>query len=221
MRDYNDYVKSTNGKCVMEFRRRVSELGGVSDDEQGTFCHYADVMTPVSNLDCVTNRICRRVEGVFWDRIELVRGGGFDAGILRSGAAYTKTHFREVRKAYEAFRKYWQAEAIVAKQVRRTGDEVYGKKMVANPYFRSLCYGVCSNEDALLDILVDLCYATAASKQFVWDMASDAILARLLRNAGGTIASFAECAMDEAEVVWCGKGYKVGREPYSLNDVPV
>ena len=62
MRDYNAYNKHISGKCVMTFRRHVSELaGGNSDDEQESFRHYADVMTPVSNLDCVTNRICRRV----------------------------------------------------------------------------------------------------------------------------------------------------------------
>ncbi|MCL1951641.1 MAG: hypothetical protein FWF60_02315, partial [Oscillospiraceae bacterium] len=209
MREYNAHLKNTNGKSVMEFRRRVSELAGGGDgDEQDTFRHYADVMTPVSNLDCVTNRICRMVEGVFSDKVELVRGGAFDAGILRGGTAYSKTHFREVKKIYEDFRKYWQAEAILAKQTRRTGDDILSKKAAANPYFRSLCYGVCSNEDALLDILIDLCYTTAASKQFVWDMALDALLARLLRNAGGMTVKFTECGENEAEVAWCGKWYK-------------
>ena len=216
MRDYNAYVKSTNGKSVMTFRRGVNELAPSTDegDEQDTFRHYADVMTPVSNLDCVTNRICRRVEGVFSDRIELVRGGEFDTGILKSGAAYSKTHFRALKAVYEDFRKYWQAEAILAKQMRRTGDDVYGKKVVANPYFRSLCYGVCSNEDTLLDILVDLCYTTNVSKQFVWDMAMDALLARLLQGANGTIAKFTECGMGTADVVWCGKGYTITKEAY-------
>ena len=213
MREYNAYVKSTNGKSVMEFRRSVNELAGAGD-EQGSFRHYTDILSPVSSLDCVTNKICRRVEGVFSDNVALVRGGEFDAGILKSGAAYSKTHFRAVKAVYEDFRKYWQAEAIVAKQVRRTGDEIYGKKVIANPYFRSLCYGVCSNEDTLLDILVDLCYTTNASKQFVWDMALDALLARLLRGAGGRIAIFTECDICEAEVAWCGKGYKITKEEY-------
>jgi len=221
MREYNAYQKSTNGKSVMEFRRRVSELaGGGEGDELDAFRHYTDVLTPVSNLDCVTNRICRRVEGMFSDKIALVSGGAFDPGILRSGAPCGKTHFRAVKAIHEDFKRYWQAEAILAKQTRRTGDEVYSRKVVANPYFRSLCYGVCSSEDTLLDILVDLCYTTSTSKQFVWDMASDAIIARLLRNSGGTIAVFTECGTGEAEVTWCGKGYKIGREPCRIDGVP-
>ena len=220
MKEYNAYIKSTNGKSVMEFRRSVSELtdsaGG--DDELDTFRHYAGALSPVSSLDCVANRICRRVEGIFSDKVELLRGGGFDAGILKSGAAYSKTHFRALRAVYEDFRKYWQAEAIVAKRERRTSDEIYSKKVIASPYYRSLCYGVCSNEEALLDILIDLCYTTAASKQFVWDMAVDTLLTQLLRNTGGMIAKFTECDTGAAEVVWNGKGYKIEHEEFFADE---
>jgi hypothetical protein len=217
MRDYNAYIKSTNGKSVMEFRRRVSELAGGApeDDEQDTFRHYADVLCPVSSLDCVTNKICRQVESEFADKIDLVRSGEFDVGILKSGIAYSKTHFKALKAVYADFRKYWQAEAIVSKQVRRSSDEMYNKKIIANSYFRSLCYGVCSNESVLLDMLVDLCYASNASKQFVWDIAPDALFARLLLGAGGLIARFTECDIGDAEVVWCGKGYKIFYEEYA------
>jgi hypothetical protein len=206
MKDYNAYVKSTNGKSVMELRRRANELTG--GEEQDSFMYYADALSPTSNLDCVTNRICRRVEAVFSDRVELVHSGGFDPDLLKSGAAYSKAHFRALKAVYEEFRKYWQAEAIISKGERRSGDEVYGKKAVATPYFRALCFGVCSNEGTLLDMLLDLCYNTAASKQFVWDMAPGALLARLLQNVNGKIARFAACGTDEADLTWCGKGYK-------------
>lgn len=217
MRDYNAYIKSTNGKSVMEFRMRVSELADdASDDEnQGTFRHYTDVLSPVSSLDCVTNKICRRVESEFSDKIALVQGGEFDLGILKSSAVYSKTHYRTLKAIYEDFKKYWQAEAIVSKQVRRNNDEMYGKKIIANSYFRSACYGVCSNESVLLNILVDLCYTTAASKQFVWDIVPDPLIARLLGNSGGVIAKFTECDANEAQIKWCGKGYKIYYEEYA------
>ena len=217
MKEYNAYIKSTNGKSVMEFRRQVSELtgGALDDDEQDTFRYYADVLCPVSILGCVTNNICRRVEGVFADKVELTQGGEFDVGLLKSGAAYSKTHFKALKAVYEDFRKYWQAEAIVSKLVRRTIDEMYGKKIIANMYYRSLCYGVCSNESVLLDILVDLCYTSNASKQFVWDIAPDALFERLLQGADGKIAVFAECDLSDAEFVWCGKGYTMNREEYA------
>jgi len=218
MKDYNAYIKSTDGKSVMEFRRRVGELAD-GGDEQDTFKHYAGVMTPVSSLDCVTNRICRRVESVFSDKVILVQGGEFDPGILKSGnAEYSQTHYKAVKVVYEDFRKFWQAEAIASKLVRRTGEEVYSKKMVVNPYFRALVYGACSNMDTLLDILIDLCYTTNVSKQFVWDMALDALLARLLKGSGGKIVMFTECEPGEAEVIWCGKGYKTSQEAFEIKD---
>jgi hypothetical protein len=217
MREYNAYIKSTNGKSVMEFRRRVCELTGDTqdDDEQDTFRHYTDVLSPVSSLDCMTNLICRKVEAEFADKIALVCGGDFSVDIIKSGMAYSKTHFRKLKDIYEDFRKYWQLEAILSKHERRASDELYGKKIIANSYFRSLCYGVCSNEGSLLDMLVDLCYSTTASKQFVWDIAPDALNARLLQSVGGTIAKFAECGISEAEVVWCGKGYIINREEFT------
>lgn len=50
--------------------------------------------------------------------------------------------------------------------------------------FKMLALQICPNEYELCDILIDLCYSTENSKQFVWDIAGSTIISNLLNRNG-------------------------------------
>ena len=48
--------------------------------------------------------------------------------------------------------------------------------------FRVKSEGLCSNQDELCNIVLDLCYTNNESKQFAWDICGDTIIENLLIN---------------------------------------
>ena len=46
--------------------------------------------------------------------------------------------------------------------------------------FKAMAFQICSNENELCDIVLDLCYQNESSKQFAWDIAGDVIIKNLL-----------------------------------------
>ena len=57
---------------------------------------------------------------------------------------------------------------------------------------------ICSNEQELCDIVLDLCYKTDGLKQFAWDIAGDIIIENLLIRNNYTI-TYPECVGNEFE----------------------
>ena len=72
--------------------------------------------------------------------------------------------------------------------------------------FRKVCEEICSNEKELCDILIDICYGSESSKQFVWDLCGDVILDNLLQNNGGVIR-FPKVVEDGGEFTYCGEQF--------------
>ena len=69
MKQYNTYIKNTNKNAMREFQMTVDELLAIPTSEQTErqkdFIRYYHSRMPVSNNDCVMNRICRRFEQEF------------------------------------------------------------------------------------------------------------------------------------------------------------
>ena len=53
--------------------------------------------------------------------------------------------------------------------------------------FGSACESICPNALELCEILLDMCYTTNKSKQFVWDVCGDTIIQNLLIKNNNTI----------------------------------
>lgn len=75
-------------------------------------------------------------------------------------------------------------------------------------YFRSECYKVCSNEDELCDILLDLCYQRETSKQFAWDICGNVIIKNLLDKNNGII-HYPQLVDKDGDFEYCGKQFKI------------
>ena len=76
-----------------------------------------------------------------------------------------------------------------------------------NDEFRRECSEACPNEDALCNILLDLCYQRSATKRFVWGTCGHVIIRNLLEHNGGMISYPA--LDDDGDLTYCGKRFSV------------
>lgn len=193
MSDYTTYIKKTNLKCLMEFNMTTDELLAVPEaeltEEQRQFLKYYHARLPVSDGDCVMNRICRKVEA-FVDRQVKPRLGDphFDYSFMKSGHEYTDAQYYAILRLYnehkEAMQDFKRSAASQRSQERGVTEQQH--ESLAR-LFRNRCYAVCSDEAVLCDIILDVCYKHEGTKQFAWDICGRAIFANLFRNSGGLI----------------------------------
>lgn len=194
MRKYNTYISNTSKKAIREFRMTIDELverelAGEVTSEEAEFLHYYRAKMPVGMNDCVMNRICRRFEAEFDGYIARHNSDNeFDYTIMKSGAEYSQTQYNTILKLYEAYNRRIQDYMQYAKKERLNDDEHANLRFVMVQDFRRECQTACSNKSQLCDILLDICYRTEGSKQFVWDMAGEDIIDALLKNNGGYIS---------------------------------
>ena len=73
-------------------------------------------------------------------------------------------------------------------------------------WFRRKCEEICSNEDELCDIVLDICYKRETTKQFAWDICSNVIIKNLLKNNGNKI-HYPKMVKGEGEFEYCGENF--------------
>ena len=74
--------------------------------------------------------------------------------------------------------------------------------------FRRECSEVCTNEDMLCDIVLDMCYEAERAKQFAWDICGDKIIENLL-NQNGRKIKFPEQVCGDGDFEYCGMQFKM------------
>ena len=190
MTQYNKYVKDTNSKCIREFKMSIFNLMEKSNKttpEQEFLDDYKKFM-PVGNNPCTINRIAWLFEYSFQSYLkEKINRKEFDYSILKSGTAYSKNDFSKISKLkseYDESVKIYQQ--LVHKQ-RIDKDEVNVSRYMMLLTFKAKCEEICPNEKQLCDIMLDLCYSSSKSKQFVWDICGEMIIKNLLEKNNYTI----------------------------------
>lgn len=189
MNDYNDHVKTLSRKCSLMYGITLDELLSMSSelltDSQRDFVKYYNVYLPVSNGNCVMNRICHRIEDEF-DRYlsKNPPAKSFDKELLKKGSSYTYPVRRKVEDLYTEFVKRSKEYMQTASKKRLSAEARYSQKLVINREFRERTQEVCSNADDLADIIIDVCYKKDWSKQFAWDTVGDIMIKNLLEKNG-------------------------------------
>lgn len=187
MREYNSYIKTANSKCLREFGITLNELlsysGDCMSEEQKDFIFYFYKYIPVSNNDCVMNKICRRIEDEF-DRY--IRRNSFsvkfDYNLMKSGEKYTQAQYNSVLKIYNAYREEACNFKLYANTERVDKDEVAMQLKTMAEALTKNCLSVCSNGSQLCDIILDICYQTEGTKWFAWNIVGDEIIHNLYEN---------------------------------------
>lgn len=190
MTQYNRYMTNTNKKCIREYKMTMEEFNKKPDKtvQEKEFMAYHKKLMPVGNNPCTINRICWLIEETFGSFLKKNPPAmDFDESILKSKVPYSNNDYKKIKKIksdYDDAVKYYQQ---LSKTMRLDKDEVNGNRTMLIQKFRSACEEICSNEDQLCDILIDLCYITSKSKQFVWDLCGSTMIKHLLEKNNYTI----------------------------------
>jgi hypothetical protein len=131
------------------------------------------------------NVIAKKVEKEFGKRQKSPKPKILDFRVLKSGKPYTKAQYKAVEKLWEEYRHRMQGIAVYLSVEKPDNMLVKTRKDLLVYEFRRECDAVCSSEDTLCDIMIDLCFKTNLSKGFVWDICGSTIVRNLLRLSGG------------------------------------
>lgn len=190
MAKYNKYRKDTNSKCIREFKIPLSALLQKTDktSSEKEFIEYYKKFMPVGDNACTINRISWLFEDTFRSHLKKYKENrSFDRSILKSGAVYSKQDYRkiaEIKSEYDDSVKCFQQ---LSNSQRLDKDEINVNRNMMLLKFKAMCEEICPNEKELCNILIDLCYSSSKSKQFVWDICGEIIIENLLDKNNRTI----------------------------------
>lgn len=214
MKDYNTYIKNSNKKAKRNFGMSIDELYKIETynrtDEQNDFLEYFERFIPVGTNDCVMNKICRRFEAELDGYVSKSNSAStFDYNILRGKEGYSQRQLVAVNNLYKDyvqkmlnFAIHSDYEHIDKYVLKEAIDDI-------NYNFLQACEVVCSSEDALCNIILDICYKKNTSKKFVWNMSGEQIVRNLLAN-NNNIISFPE--LDNCgDIHYCGNTFSISK----------
>lgn len=190
MKQYKSYMKNVETKCAREFRLSLDELLAIPPEErteeQTSFIAYYEKRMPVGVGNCVMNRICRRFEEEFDGKMKLWCDEPFDYRIMKSDAEYTDKQFAQVKKIYDEHNE-WMKEFSIRRKNERVDQDDSVDMALWQKWFKERCAEINSNGYAICNIILDMCYRSSGSKEFVWDISSYYILSNLAKKHGGVI----------------------------------
>ena len=209
-KQYQQYVKSTERNALREFGKTVPEImaspyASMSDREK-EFLHYYEQRMPVGVGDCVMNRICRKFERAFDGFIGITSANSnFDYTIYKSGTPYTQRQYDAIRNLFNEYNNRIRNYKILTYSNAVDKDEQEEQISHMQTEFRRECLEQCSNEKALCDIVLDICYSKTATKKFAWDMCYGVIVENLVEHNNGRICFPSRC--DDGEIIYCGERF--------------
>lgn len=210
MSQYNTYIKNTEKKAMREFCMSVDELKylDVKTEQQSAFVSSYDKYTPVGMSACVMNKICMLIEKEF-DRYVFMNmpDEDFDYSVLKSGEEYSGSQYNSILRLYEAYNYRVKDYMVTSRQERVDSDEYSVARSMMVQEFKKECELICPNKYALSDIVIDICYARAGTKQFAWDICTDTIIDTLIRKTGGVVSYPA--LDDDGDICYSGDRFSI------------
>lgn len=183
--EYNNYIKKTNLKCIRLFGMDYAKLLDKKrkNKTERDFIENVNKYLPVTDKQSVMNRLCHIVENAFNGYVtSLKTNSNFNPDIFKSGNAYSASNYKAISGLYSQYQQDIQ-RFVIQNQVEHTKQEdVSIQYQCLYKEYKRLCIETCPDETELCDILIDLCYNTEKSKQFVWEMCGDSIIENLLKK---------------------------------------
>lgn len=210
---YNTYVKNNNYGAIMRFAGYdISGIDELRSFEPKTkdmeeYLDYFDKFLPVGKNPCVVNRICWIFEDAFnsyLSKKDIPRQ--FDYEILKSDTTYSKRDYADVLSVYQDYQREIDNYMKRKRTEKIDSDSYDNERDRFVQSFKRRCEEICSNEEELCNIVLDICYQSEKSKQFAWDVCGDVILKNLLRNNSNRI-KFPKRVVDNGEFEYCGEQF--------------
>lgn len=185
MKKYNTYIKNADKKSIRQFGVSVKELQHKKNKtpEEQEFLRYYEMKLPVGDHSCTQNRICKRIEQEFDGYIQNhPPAKEFDYTILKTGVSYSRTQYQAIADLKIQYQKKAQEFVTDAYYRRIDPDDAVVAKAMLLRSFKQRCSEICSKEEQLCNIVLDLCYRNTQSKQFAWDICGTQIIENLLNR---------------------------------------
>lgn len=205
---YKEYVENCNIGALRRFNKTLYELIDLEDktEDHQKFIDWYERKLPVDMSPSVMNKICWLFEKEFSEiSTEISETCDFDYTILMSGSGYNKSNYKQVAKLYSEYKKKLKEYMIESKEKKRDSDVVKSKRQQFVSRFRRKAMEVCTNEEELCNIVVEMCYRTEGSKQFAWDISGRQIIRNLLKKNNNEITYFE--LDDDGEVQFSGDSF--------------
>lgn len=210
---HNQYVKNSKKKIIRSFRKqKIKNIDSLLQYQNKTkemqdFLHFFGLKKKVSSNPCVVNRICGVFENKYpnYSFIKETKEQ-FDYTILKCGVEYLKQDYIKISQLFQEYKYERDAYHEQAEYYIDEDSQESQKDFISR--YKMRCYQICSNEQELCDIILDLCYCAETSKQFAWDIVGDTIIENLLKKSK-YIINYPKLGGDEFE--FAGKHFMMGK----------
>lgn len=188
---YNTYVQNTDNKAACVYAGygifSVDDLESYDQktDDMNSFIEYYYKNMPTGNSPCVINKICWLAEKEFpsFSKTKACTTS-FDFEKLKSHVPYSRATFNKIHDLYLEYESRMGGMLNENTQEKFQRYSESDEKVTMLNIFRSRCFEICSNEDELCDVILDMCYTRNAMKSFVWDIVGETIVRNLMRRNG-------------------------------------
>lgn len=221
-KEYTTFMNNVRVKCLQFFRKDLDDLLSanteeLTDTELEFIDNYYNYM-PVGIHNCVTNRICRKIEAEFDSYLSRNKPEKeFDIALFKSSITYTKSQYYNIRKIYMDYKS--QSHEYMNRATRERIDKNELGKIIDDltNRFNEKCAREVPNRWQLCNIIVDMCYQKEGSKQFAWDVVGEEMLLNMLRHNDYKI-SF-PMANDDGDICWRGEYFSFETTTIDKEDI--
>ena len=217
------YIENNKSGLLSRFNEYgVSSIEDLENFENKTqamvdYLSYYYRKMPVGNNPCVVNRISWIFENAFKNKLLSPPRVRFDYSILKSGVEYSKANYSKISTLYREYTKQVEKCCIRNWSLSPNDDDFWNEKETLRKLFQEECFKICSNEDELCDILIDLCYSKDKSKQFAWDMCGERIVSNLLKRNNNKLR-YPQIVSSDGEFTYCGKQFIMCEKEVEVNE---
>ena len=213
-KEYNEYIKHTKGSMISRFCvSSIDELAAlgesVANENIIRSIDYYYKRMPTGNNACVINRICWIFEKEFSRFTYYIsKLPAFDYSMLKVGKKYTRDLYNQIKDCYKRHQEQNNLFAKTMSIEKKDAGFAIDKRLNLIRAFKKDCSLICTNEDDLCDIVLDMCYQSEGSKQFAWDVSGMAIVTNLLKMNDFTIhyPVMVDC---DGDFTFCGRQFKM------------
>lgn len=182
MREYKKFIKTAKDNCLIKFKMTLEDMmeSNVKSEDQTLFLEQFDKMNPVEDCNSLMNKICKLFENEFDDITSYFTKDSFNYNILKTDEKVSQSRKGAIVKIYKGYKE--EVKKFKQNNVR-SGSKIDSRESYEkfrNKFIKD-CYKKCNNSNELINILLEICYKSDVSKQFVWDICGNEIINNLLK----------------------------------------
>ena len=214
---YDKYIKNSNTNCLIKYGITMEQLLKLEILEEGQqeYIDYYNLMMPVSMERSTMNRICWKLEEYIikpQDGIDIP----FDREILKTNMKYSDENYDDIKNLHIKFRKD-VSDYMSTVKYNTDKDEIKEKRQCFSDTFKQKAIEICTNEEELCNIVVDLCYTTQYSKLFTWTISGNQIIRNLLKKNNNKITY--PTLSENGNIEWLGSKYELVETQLHIKEV--